>query len=53
MAIIGLAGGLLGAKVIGLFDIEENIQLAFFIPLIMQWEEMLVQFCNCCTRFSK
>ena len=32
--IIGLAGGLLGAKVIGLFDIEENIQLAFFIPLI-------------------
>ena len=32
--IIGLFGGLLGAKVIGLFDIEENIQLAFFIPLI-------------------
>ena len=32
--LIGLAGGLLGAKVIGLFDIEENIQLAFFIPLI-------------------
>tara|TARA_B100000683_G_scaffold111577_1_gene109899 strand:- start:1295 stop:2644 length:1350 start_codon:yes stop_codon:yes gene_type:complete len=32
--LIGLVGGLLGAKVIGLFDIEENIQLAFFIPLI-------------------
>ena len=32
--LIGLAGGLLGAKLIGLFDIEENIQLAFFIPLI-------------------
>ena len=32
--LIGLAGGLLGAKIIGLFDIEENIQLAFFIPLI-------------------
>ena len=32
--IIGLIGGVLGAKIIGLFDIEENIQLAFFIPLI-------------------
>ena len=32
--LIGLAGGLIGARVIGLFDINENIQLAFFIPLI-------------------
>ena len=29
-----LAGGLLGAKVIGVFDIENNFKLAFFIPLI-------------------
>ena len=32
--LIGLFGGLIGAKVIGFFDIKENIQLAFFIPLI-------------------
>ena len=32
--LIGLVGGLIGAKVIGLFDIKKNIQLAFFIPLI-------------------
>tara|TARA_B100001057_G_scaffold150195_1_gene150132 strand:+ start:6594 stop:7943 length:1350 start_codon:yes stop_codon:yes gene_type:complete len=32
--IIGLIGGLLGAKVIGFFEIEKNIELAFFIPLI-------------------
>jgi len=32
--LIGLFGGILGAKVIGIFDIEENIELAFFIPLI-------------------
>ncbi len=32
--LIGLFGGILGAKVIGVFDIEENIELAFFIPLI-------------------
>ena len=32
--LIGLAGGLIGARVIGLFDINKNIQLAFFIPLI-------------------
>jgi len=32
--LIGLAGGLLGAKVIGIFDIENNFELAFFIPLI-------------------
>ena len=32
--LIGLAGGLLGAKVIGIFEIEKNIELAFFIPLI-------------------
>ena len=32
--LIGLVGGLIGARVIGLFDINENIQLAFFIPLI-------------------
>ena len=32
--LIGLAGGLLGAKVIGIFEIDKNIELAFFIPLI-------------------
>lgn len=32
--LIGLAGGLLGAKIIGIFEIEKNIELAFFIPLI-------------------
>jgi len=32
--LIGLLGGLLGAKVIGIFDLENNIELAFFIPLI-------------------
>ena len=32
--LIGMIGGLLGAKVIGIFDIEENYQMAFFIPLI-------------------
>jgi len=32
--LIGLFGGLLGAKIIGFFDIENNFELAFFIPLI-------------------
>ncbi|MBC8265497.1 MAG: magnesium transporter [Flavobacteriales bacterium] len=32
--LIGMIGGLLGAKVIGVFDIRENFELAFFIPLI-------------------
>ena len=32
--LIGLVGGLFGAKVIGIFDIEKNYQMAFFIPLI-------------------
>ena len=32
--IIGMIGGLLGAQIIGLFKIEENPLLAFFIPLI-------------------
>ena len=32
--IIGLTGGLLGAQIIGLFPIEKNPLLAFFIPLI-------------------
>lgn len=32
--LIGMIGGLLGAKVIGVFDIQKNIELAFFIPLI-------------------
>ena len=32
--LIGLIGGLIGAKVIGIFDIKQNYQLAFFIPLI-------------------
>lgn len=32
--VIGMLGGLLGAKVIGIFDLGRNIELAFFIPLI-------------------
>tara|TARA_B100001142_G_scaffold138171_1_gene139720 strand:+ start:602 stop:1951 length:1350 start_codon:yes stop_codon:yes gene_type:complete len=32
--IIGMLGGILGAKVIGIFDLERNFELAFFIPLI-------------------
>ncbi len=32
--LIGMIGGLLGAKVIGIFDLERNFELAFFIPLI-------------------
>ena len=32
--IIGLIGGIMGAEVIGIFDIENNIELAFFTPLI-------------------
>ena len=32
--LIGMIGGLLGAKVIGVFDLENNFELAFFIPLI-------------------
>jgi magnesium transporter len=32
--LIGLFGGLLGANIIGFFDIENNFELAFFIPLI-------------------
>ena len=32
--LIGMVGGLLGAKVIGIFDIEKNYQMVFFIPLI-------------------
>lgn len=31
---IGMLGGTLGAQVIGIFDLKENIELAFFIPLI-------------------
>ena len=32
--IIGLMGGIMGAEVIGIFDIKNNIELAFFTPLI-------------------
>ena len=32
--LIGMLGGLLGAKIIGIFDLERNFKLAFFIPLI-------------------
>ena len=32
--LIGMIGGLFGAKVIGIFDIEKNYEMAFFIPLI-------------------
>ena len=32
--IIGMIGGIIGAQVIGLFDLKSNFELAFFIPLI-------------------
>ncbi len=32
--LIGMIGGLFGAKVIGIFDIQSNYQMTFFIPLI-------------------
>jgi len=32
--LIGLVGGILGAQVMGIFDIQSHIELAFFIPLI-------------------
>jgi len=32
--IIGMIGGVLGAKVIGIFDIQKHFELALFIPLI-------------------
>ncbi len=32
--LIGMIGGILGAKIIGIFDLENNFELAFFIPLI-------------------
>ena len=32
--LIGMLGGLFGAKIIGIFDLEKNLELAFFIPLI-------------------
>ena len=32
--LIGLLGGIMGAQVIGIFDIQNNIELALFTPLI-------------------
>ncbi len=32
--LIGMIGGIFGAKVIGIFDIQKNFEMAFFIPLI-------------------
>lgn len=32
--LIGLIGGIMGAEVIGIFDLKNNIELAFFTPLI-------------------
>tara|TARA_B100001758_G_scaffold217676_1_gene204649 strand:+ start:18248 stop:19600 length:1353 start_codon:yes stop_codon:yes gene_type:complete len=32
--LIGMIGGLFGAKVIGIFNLEKHFELAFFIPLI-------------------
>jgi len=32
--LIGLMGGIMGAQVMGIFDIQNNIELAFFTPLI-------------------
>ena len=39
--LIGMIGGLLGAKVIGIFDIEKNYQMAFSSLLLLQWVVML------------
>jgi len=33
--LIGMLGGLASAQVIGLFDIEANVRMAMFIPLVM------------------
>ncbi len=33
--LIGMLGGLASAQVIGLFDIEDNVKMAMFIPLVM------------------
>ncbi len=32
--LIGMIGGVIGAEIIGVFDIHKNFELAFFIPLI-------------------
>ncbi len=32
--LIGMLGGIFGAKIIGIFNLEKNFELAFFIPLI-------------------
>lgn len=32
--LIGMLGGILGAEVIGIFDLKENLEMVFFIPLI-------------------
>ena len=32
--LIGMIGGVIGAEIIGIFDIQKNFELAFFIPLI-------------------
>lgn len=32
--LIGMIGGVIGAEIIGVFDIQKNFELAFFIPLI-------------------
>lgn len=32
--LVGMFGGILGAQVIGIFDLEKHYQLAYFIPLI-------------------
>jgi len=33
--LIGMLGGLASAQVIGLFDLEQNVKMAMFIPLVM------------------
>lgn len=33
--LIGMAGGLAAAQIIGIFDISENVELALFVPLII------------------
>ena len=38
--LIGMIGGLIGAELIGFFNLKENIELALFIPLIAAMGEM-------------
>ena len=42
--IIGTIGGIIGAQIIGLFDLKNNLEIAFFIPLIDKLWEVMSEF---------